>query len=273
MNIFEYLDFRKLLKDLYDLRKSEQPSFSYRYIAMKVGFKSAGFFSNILTGKRNISENIAFKFAELFKFNKKETTYFEALVNYCQATDHERRKYYFEKVLSLRKSKAHPISADQYEYFSHWYNVAIRELVNYYPFRGDFQALAKQLTPHITPAEAKKSIELLLKLELIEIREDNTYRPTEKTITTVPHVPLVAIHGFQRETMNLAKEAIDRFPRDKRSISTLTLSLSEETYQAIEDKLAKFRSDVLDMVKNDTKKVDRVYQFNFQIFPFTDANK
>ncbi len=273
MNIYEYLDYRKLLKDLYALEKEKQPSFSYRLLATKVGFKSAGFFSNILNGKRNISENILFKFAELFGFNKKETTYFEALVNYCQAPDHERRKYYFEKVLSLRKSKAHPISADQYEYFSHWYNVAIRELLNYYPFRGDFHTLAKQLKPVITVVEAKKSIELLLKLGLIEIKDDYTYRPTNRTITTVPNVPLVAIHGFQRETMDLAKEAIDRFPRENRSVSTLTLSLSEETYRAIEDKLTKFRSDVLDMVKNDSNRVDRVYQFNFQIFPFTDGNK
>ncbi len=270
INVFEYIEYRILLKDLYEYKKREQPSFSYRYIGNKVGFKSAGFFSNILQGKRNISNHIIFKFAELFKFNKKETEYFEMLVMYDQSKQHDRKKYYFERLLAMRKSKVHQITADQYEYFDNWYNVAIRELLNYFPFRGDYQELAKKLNPPITPKEARKSVELLLRLGLIEEKEDHTYRVTHKTITTVPKVPLVAVHNFQHATMDLAKEAIDRFPFEKRSVSTLTLSLSEEVYKTIEEKLAIFRRDVLDLVKNDMKRIDRVYQFNFQIFPLSE---
>ena len=71
LNVFEYISYRQLLKDLYEAHKKKLSSFSYRYIGQKVGFKSAGFFSNILQGKRNISQNTIFRFAELFKFNKK----------------------------------------------------------------------------------------------------------------------------------------------------------------------------------------------------------
>ena len=269
LNVFEYISYRQLLKDLYEAHKKKQSSFSYRYIGQKVGFKSAGFFSNILQGKRNISQNIIFKFAELFKFNKKETEYFELLVLYDQANQHSRKKYYFEKLLAMRKSKVHELTADQYMYFDKWYNVAIRELLNYFPFRGDYQQLAKMLNPPISPIEAKKSVELLKRLGLIEEKEDHTYRVTNKTITTVPHIPLVAVHNFQIATMDLAKEAIDRIPREKRSISTLTLSLSKEVYKEIEDKLAIFRREVLDLVKHDKNRINRVYQFNFQIFPLS----
>jgi uncharacterized protein (TIGR02147 family) len=73
---FEYLNYRKLLKDLYEERKAEQPFFSYRYIAQKVGFTSAGFFTNIISGKRNISPEYIFKFAEVFKLKKTENEYF-----------------------------------------------------------------------------------------------------------------------------------------------------------------------------------------------------
>lgn len=269
LNVFEYINYRQLLKDLYEAHKKKQSSFSYRYIGQKVGFKSAGFLSNILQGKRNISPNTIFKFAELFKFNKKETEYFELLVLYDQANQHNRKKYYFEKLLAMRKSKVHELSADQYMYFDKWYNVAIRELLNYFPFRGDYQQLAKMLNPPISPIEAKKSVELLKRLGLIEEKEDHTYRVTNKTITTVPHIPLVAVHNFQIATMDLAKEAIDRISREKRSVSTLTLSLSNEVYKEIEDKLAIFRREVLDLVKHDKNRINRVYQFNFQIFPLS----
>ncbi len=276
INVFEYLDYRQLLKDLYENNKKKLSTFSYRFIGQKVGFKSAGFFTNILQGKRNISNNIIFKFAELFKFNKKETEYFELLVLYDQAKEHSRKKYYFEKLLSMRKSKVHELTAEQYQYFDKWYNVAVRELLNYFPFRGDFNQLGKMINPSISASEARKSVELLLKLGLIEEKDDHTYRVTNKTVTSYPHVPLVAIHNFQLTTMDLGKEAIDRFPKDKRSISTLTLSLSTETYKAIEEKLAIFRRDVLDLVKNDRNRIDRVYQFNFQIYPLSeerDENK
>lgn len=271
INVFEYINYRQLLHDLYKQHKKENQSFSYRYIGQKVGFKSAGFFTNILQGKRNISQNIVFKFAELFKFNKKETEYFENLVLYDQAAHHSQKKYYFEKILALRKSKAHELTAGQYRYFEHWYNVAIREVLNYYPFRGDYRELAKKLTPPISAAEARKSVELLLELGLIEENEDHTYRVTEKTITSYPQVPLVAVNNFQLAMMDLAKQAIDRFPREKRSISTLTLSVSEESYAAIEEKLTLFRRDILDLVKNNKHCEDRVYQFNFQIFPLSET--
>ena len=268
-DVYEYLDYRQLLKDLYETRKAENPIFSYRYIGQKVGFTSAGYFSNVLSGKRNISDGMIFGFAELFGFDKKQTEYFELLVQYDQAPDHARRRYYFERLLVMRKAKVAELTADHYEYFDKWYHVALRELLNYYPFRGDFQTLAKRLNPPVSAPEAKKAVELLLRLGLIAEKDDHTYAVTDKTVTTGAEVPLVAINTFQIAMMELAREAIDRFPRNKRSISTLTLSLSEEVYGAIDEKLARFRREVLDMVKNDTNEIDRVYQFNFQIFPLT----
>jgi uncharacterized protein (TIGR02147 family) len=269
IDIFDYTDYRKLLKDLYETRKKVNPYFSYRFIGQRVGFASAGFFTNIMQGKRNISNNIIFKFCELFKFNKKESEYFELLVNFDQAEDHNRKRYYFERMLTMRKSTVHELSADQYRYFDHWYNVAIRELLNYYPFKGDFAELARMLNPPITAKEAKKAVALLEKLELIRKNENGIYEVTEKTVTTVPNVPLLAIHNFQLAAMDLGKEAIDRFPRDERSISTLTISTSKQTFKAIEEKLAAFRREVLELVKSDPYLIERVYQFNFQIFPMT----
>lgn len=268
--VFEYLEYRSLLKDLYEYHRSLKPFFSYRYMGQKVGFRSAGFFTNIIKGRRNISVETAYKFAQLFKFTKRETEYFEALVNYEQANQHDQKKHHYEKLLSMRKSKARSLDADQYEYFQKWYYVAIRELLNFYPFTGDYADLAKRVRPYIKPSEAKAAIELLLRLGLVTCDDKGTYTLTDKTVTSYPDVPLVAVHNFQLQAMDLGKEAIDRFQHDMRSISTLTLSLSADTYKQIDEKLATFRREVLDQVKNDPAEADRIYQFNFQIFPLTD---
>jgi uncharacterized protein (TIGR02147 family) len=131
IDIFEYIDYRKLLKDLYNERRAENKCFSYRFIAQKVGFSSAGFFANIIQGKRNISPEFIFGFARVFKLKKQETEYFELLVNFDQAKSHEQKKYYFEKMLSSKKSKIKIIEKQQYEFYSKWYYTAVREVLTF----------------------------------------------------------------------------------------------------------------------------------------------
>ncbi|MBN1308329.1 MAG: TIGR02147 family protein [Chitinispirillaceae bacterium] len=268
---FEYLNYRKLLKDLYEDRKAEQPFFSYRYIAQKVGFSSAGFFTNILSGKRNISPEYIFKFAEVFKLKKSETEYFELLVNFDQAKDHSRKRFYFEKILRHKKSKIKITDAQQYEFYSSWYYTAIRELIDISPFKGDFEELAKRVSPPIKASEAKKAVELLEKIGFIRKNVDGVYEQTDTFITTGYEARSVAITNFLIEMADLAKEAIDRYSREKRDISSLTFTLSEEGFSTIQERLKSFRRELLEIVREDKnqKRQDRVYHINFHVFPLT----
>jgi len=272
VNVFDYIDYRSLLRDLYQERKKKQPFFSYRYIGQKVGFKSAGYFTNIIQGKRNISADLIFRFAELFKFNKKETEYFETLVLYDQAKQHNQKKYHYEKILATIKSEWHEMVSDQYEYFNEWYYVAVREFLGFYQFKGDYNELSRMINPPITPKQAKNAIALLERLGLICKNDGGVYSVTDSAITSYPQIPLVAVHNFQLATLDLAKGSIDRFHRNERSISTLSYSISEATYNAIDDKLAEFRKEIRELVKNDDygSGMKRVYQLNFQCFPLSD---
>ncbi|MBN1758310.1 MAG: TIGR02147 family protein [Chitinispirillaceae bacterium] len=269
---FEYLNYRKLLKDLYEERKAEQSFFSYRYIAQKVGFSSAGFFTNIIQGKRNISPEYIFKFAEVFKLNKTESEYFELLVNFDQAKDHVRKRFYFEKILGHKKSKIKITDAQHYEFYSAWFYTAIRELIDIYPFRGDYEELAKRVSPPIKTSDAKKAVELLEKIGFIRKREeDGVYEQTDTFITTGYEAKSIAINNFLMGMSDLAKEAIDRYPRDKRDISSLTFTVSGEGMSTILERLKSFRREVLEIVREDKsqKRQDRVYHINFHVFPLT----
>jgi len=53
--VFDYTDFRIFLSDFYEGEKSSNKNFSHRYIARRIGLKSRGHFSQILSGKTNIS--------------------------------------------------------------------------------------------------------------------------------------------------------------------------------------------------------------------------
>jgi uncharacterized protein (TIGR02147 family) len=43
----------------------------------------------------------------------------------------------------------------QYEVFSHWRHLVIRSLIGMFGFSGDYESLAKQVQPKVTPDEAK----------------------------------------------------------------------------------------------------------------------
>jgi uncharacterized protein (TIGR02147 family) len=272
INIFEYIDYRALLKDLYEANKAAKSFFSYRYIAQKVGFNSAGFFTNIIQHKRNISHERIFKFAALFKLKKTETEYFELLVNFDQAKNHVQKRYYFEKILAYKHSKVALVNADQYEFYSKWYYTAIRELIDIVPFKGgkteEYKMLAQRVAPQISVAEAKKAVKFLERAGFIKKNKNGFYEQVEPFITTGQEARSVAITNFQLATMDLAKEAIDRFERDKRGISTLTFGISEEGYKAVMDRVATFNRELMEIARAD-KKRDRVIHINHQIFPIS----
>jgi uncharacterized protein (TIGR02147 family) len=273
IDIFQYTDYRKYLSDFYEAEKNRNPHYSHRYIAQKVGFASSGFFSKILQEKTNISNDLALRFADFLKLKKTEAEYFGLLVFFNQAKSHADKKRWFEKIVAFSKSKVKIVQVSQYEFFQKWYYVAIRELLAFYKFSDDYQQLGKMVDPPISEAQAKKAIALLEKLDLIKKGEDGFYKQTDTLISTGYDVKSVAINNFQIATLDLAKESIDRFPKDERDISTLTLSFSKELYGIIHERLKGFRRDILELVKNDPNAVDRVYQVNFQIFPLSQYRR
>ena len=269
IEIYHYIDYRKLLADLYKDRRAENPYFSYRYIAKKVGFTSAGFFANIIQGKRNISPEYIFGFAQCFKLKKAETEYFELLVNFDQAKNHDQKKYYFEKILASKKSKLKITEKQHYEFYSKWYYTAVREILDIFKFNGEnYIELAKRVSPPISMAEAKKAVDLLLKMGFIRKDKDGYFEQTDQFITTGYEAQSVAITNFLVSTLDLAREAIDRYPREQRSMSAVSFSISEEGYKAIDDRLKTFRREILEIAKAD-KNRDRIYHVNFQIFPLS----
>lgn len=267
-NIFEYIDYRRYLRDAYEERRKENPKFSYRFIAGKVGFSSPGFFANVLSGKKDISLKLVLKFAELFKLGRKEKEYFETLVLFNKATGASEKKEYLERLVALRGGKVKKVEAHQWEYFEKWHHAVVRELIALKPFRGDFKALAAMVNPPLTVPEARKSIELLERLELIRKGADGSYERTDAAISAGDAISKALIGAFQVQAMDLAKLAMDNMPSGTRSFSTLTLSVSGPTYLAMVEELRAFRRRLLEMAQA-SEAVDRVYQMNFHVFPLT----
>ena len=66
--------------------------------------------------------------------------------------------------------------------------------------------------------------------------------------------------------IQLSSEAIDRFPKEHRDISTVTISLSREQVEIMKERIKAMRKELLEMADRETN-AEEVYQVNFQVFP------
>jgi uncharacterized protein (TIGR02147 family) len=267
-SVFEYTDYRLFLKAYYEHQKRKNPAFSYRYFALKAKVNSSGLLKNVIDGKRGLGRGLIVRCAEAMKLKKKESEYFECLVDFNEARTVEEKRIFFERLLALRKPDVHQVQASQFEFYSKWYYSAIRELIGIVPFRGDYAALARGLDPAIRPEQAEKAVRLLKELQLIVKDPQGRYRQAQPLITTGPEVESVSVAQYQIASMDLAKEAIDRHEASVRDMSTLTLSLSAEGFAVLKEEIVSFRKKLLALERN-FEAPDRVYQLNMQFFPLT----
>ncbi len=268
IDVYQYFDYRKLLKDLYQERKSRDGKFSYRFICLKTGIRSAGYFSNVLAGKSNISLKVVLKLAQLFAMKRGESDYFELLVLFNQAKTHDEKNLLFDRILKVKKSKVKTLDASYYELFSHWYYVALREVMDYYPFKGDFRELGQQVSPAVTAKEAERAVAVLETLGLIAKNPKGVYERVEALISTGEETKSMAIVQFQKTTLDLAKRAFDAFPLEARDISTLTISVSRRNFPRIKEKIRAVRREILELAKADDD-TDTVFHLNILAFPLS----
>ncbi len=267
-DIFTYLNYREFLADYYRHRKSVDKRFSHRFVMEKVGATSPSWFNDIVKGRINLSGRLLLKLTQLLKLKPRETDYFETLVQYDQAAGLDEKNRSLEKIMSFKGMKMDVLGKEKFEFYAHWYYSAIRELLFFYDFDGDFSKLARKLNPPIRKEQAAKAIELLDKLGLIRKQAGGHYRPTSENIIKDSGFKSLHIANFIRTNIELAFDAFARIPKEERDISTVTVCLSPKGFEEIKAELKSLRHKLLALAERD-KEPETVYQCNFQIFPTT----
>lgn len=271
-SIFNYLDYKKYLRDFFDHQRSTETFFSFRYVERKVEIDASNIVK-IINGKRELSKAGIPKFIKYLKLDKNEGEYFKYLVFFSKAKTDAECKKYFKKLLTIKDMDITQIRSDRYEFYLKWYYTAIASVLYYYPFYGDdFEALGKEVKPSISAEEAKESVELLKRLKFIEKNREGRYVHTETTLSTGGKWHSYAIHAFQHETLRLAQKSLEEDKKNVRDFSTVTLTLSEDEYYQIKELTTEYRKAVLKTL-DDCQNPDRVYQLNIQFFPLTPTKK
>lgn len=266
MNVFAYYNYRIYLKDYYDYRKSVNRYFSYRVFAKKAGYTSSGFYLDLVKGRKSLTPQMVLKFVKALELSEKESRYFQLMVDFTHAENSDSKQQVFEQMSSLLPRSIRRLTKIQQEYYAKWYHVVIREALSVLNIQdNNIQDLALFLTPSITVPQAKKAMRLLEELGLIE-KIDERWSPVHKTISSGSEIGPLFVHQFQKEMMDLGKNALGHFSVERRNISCTTMSVSSQGLERIIAKIDSFRKEIVDIVRSDEGE-SMVCELNIQFFP------
>lgn len=273
LNIFDYVDYRLFLREYYDLQKKQTRYFSYRYFSNKAGFLSHNVLKQVIDGERNIASASIGKFCKALNFNSRECEYFKLMVLFNQTKNEQEKNKLFREMCKYKNgSRYKRINELQYQLYSEWYHAVIRELVSFVDIEEDVEHIARMINPSISSAQIWKSLKLLEELGLIEKDRNNKWVQKDPVLKIDPGVESLLIRNFHRTMIQLAEEAIESVPREKRQISTMTVNISQKTFALIKKKIQEFKDEIFSDVLNDSSPSEEVYQINFQLFPLLRTN-
>jgi uncharacterized protein (TIGR02147 family) len=270
-NVYAFADYRRYLAAYYDYAKAEQYGFSFRVFSRRAGIRSSNYLRLVIDGERNLTRDMAGRFADACELTGAAREFFCELVEYCQGKTAQERSRMYERLARHRPFReARRLESAQAEYHSHWYLPAIRELVRREDFSSEPKWIARQLQPNISAAQAKRALELLCKLGLLEPGSDGRLVQTSEIITTGPGPLGHHIFNYHHMMLERAAEALDSLPREERDVSCLTLCVSESKVAELKERVRAFRQELLRTAELDNSP-ERVVQINFQVFPLSIA--
>lgn len=268
-NIFEYLDYRAYLRDTYEAGKDNVSAFSYRYLARRAGFSSPNFIKLVMDGDRNLGGDSAGRVAKAFSLDADETRFFERLVDLDQAESTEDRNEAYAAVAASRRFRnARRIEHDMFEYLSHWYYPAIREMAARADFQEDPGWVASQLFPSVRKRDVAKALDVLFRLGLLVRSDDGEITRGDPSVTTGHEVAALAARNYHHQMINRAHDSIEGCPRDFRDVSALTVCVSMDVVAELKEHTQRFREKMLDLCDR-SESPEHVYQLNIQLFPLT----
>lgn len=268
INIFKYKDYREFLADKIQERKANKLNASFRWLSSRAGFTSPNFIHLVIKKQRHLSGDSIEKVAELFDLTKDQTKYFRSLVAFNKAKTPSEKEHYANEIISNASfKKAYPLSRDQFEYYSQWYHIPVREILTTQNAPNTSQDIADHLIPSVNKFEVEQALSLLTRLGLVSQVGEN-FQVNEQNVETGENFSNYGVIAYHKKMIQFGAEALDRFSSSEREISSVTIGLSEANFQKVKEMIVEFRSKLMKISEEDQNR-EKIYQYNFQVFPLS----
>lgn len=278
-----FTDYRQYLREFYEFRRNQTRThlrpYSYATFAAAADIKSPNYLKLIIDGQRNLSAEMAKRFAKAMALSKEETEEFCVLVDYTQATEPLERNRFLKALADIRvrqQLKSGEINADTWNKVPSWVTWVLYALADQKGVEFKPEELYELMRGKARADDIRRSLEKLLQSgELTQNPETGEVNKGRELMVGSEDVPVAMVRKLQAELIYLGLESLFQDQPHEREFGAQTMALTEKEFEQLKFELRQFRKrwakDV--GVARKTEKGDRVFQLNIQLFPVSKGGR
>jgi uncharacterized protein (TIGR02147 family) len=273
-SIYDYFDYREYLNDVFTYFKKVDSTYSHRKFLAAAEIPGSTYLLRVINGERKLSLKYVANFSKSIQHNPDEAFYFELLVKFNNEKNVDNKDQYLKELLKIRSDKTtFSLEDKKLKYFEKWYYPVIRDLIGLVDNSEDYNAISRMLIPPMSPLQVKRAVTFLHKNGFIKRRDDGQgYAPSEPIVSTPPSVNSTILSQFHKKNLELDIEAFENCALSDRSISSVIMSVSPETFEKMRLEIQEFRKRLLALAREDTNPT-LVCRVGFQVVPRAKVKK
>lgn len=263
ISVFMYFDYRDYIRAVLETMQSK--GLSLRAIQENAGVSGSAFFSRILDGSRPLSIANAKNIAKSWGLSVDESDYFLDLVCFGNEKNVDVREELLRKLLAVRaNNQEFALQDSSLKFFSKWYYPVLRDLLPLLPPNMPAEKIGRMFTPVLRAPQVESGIRYLMESGFVTLDENGAYRVEQPIVSTPPRVRSTILRKYHLKNLEVNSEVYDLFTSDDRSITSVTCSLSKESFEKVREEIAKLREKILALSREE-KNPDRVCHVGFQL--------
>lgn len=275
--IFEYMNYRVFLRDMYLFKKSKNSSFSENAFIYAAGFgkNSRGYLGLIVKNKRNLTSKSILGFSSAMDLSAEEAIYFENMVMFNQAETEKEKLYFFERMkvgARGKQAKLVQVLEHQYRYLNEWHLVVLRELVTLKGFREEPEWIISKLEKKITKDKVVEGLNDLMALGLVTRNESGKLVQSEPVVLFEDNsANFKSSANLHKQFALKAADAMEHLSYEKRAAQLITLSIPQSQFENLRGEMKEFTKKILEKYAGNTQHAnDLVVQIGSQLLQITE---
>jgi uncharacterized protein (TIGR02147 family) len=265
MTIYDYTDYRDIIRDFYLEKKNGNSRYSYSVLGQAIGLNASHVFC-IVEKKRNLPVRCVPAVKKVLGLTGRAARYFDFLLAASRTKSEKTKTEILAKAFQLRDVKTHSLADKEQKYLSDWWTPVIRALIEVNQGRVDAKEISDSLEPSIEVEKVQESIDILQELGFIQDLGNSRVKLADAHINIAGEQRAQAIRQFQANVMQIGARSLNTIAPADRDISTLTMAVDQQGFEDIKAMIQEFRKDVQIRVDK-CGKPTRVLQMNLALFP------
>ncbi len=261
--IFDYSDYRKFLKNVILEKQSKNPKFSLRLIAKQLGMAPSSF-SEVLSGKKNLSYGMALTIATNLGLKSKEVDYFCLLVKRDSAKKLDLKSAIQKKIEGLNpRGPVHNLEVDMFSLISDWFHLALLGILTLDLKNKNIETLAAAVG--IDRRQAEVALDRLIRLGLVEISKDGQYLRSSTDIFVNAKISTQSLHNYHRQMLGKAADSLEGQEFHERIVRTENIAIGDEQLEQAETLTEEFFAKMSNLTSK-AKKKTKLYHLGTYFF-------